>query len=69
MLISKVALTDTGIRIYDGDGSIQFPAHDALELAKWIRKTENYTALLEIMRREQARQKEREQEADHEPTT
>lgn len=59
MLISKVLLTDTGIRIVDADNSsIRITAHDALELAKWIRKTENYAALLEIMRREQARQKE-----------
>ena len=58
MFITSVTLTDTGIRIVDVDNSsIRLTAHDALDLAKWIRKTENYTALLEIMRREQAQQR------------
>lgn len=62
MLIGNVIPTDKGIRIYDVDNSsIDLTAEDALKLARWIRKTENYTALLEIMRREQARQKEQEE--------
>ena len=69
MRISDIIPTDTGIRIYGIDGPTPFihiTAEDALKLARWIRKAENYTALLEIMRREQARQKE--QEVNNEQT-
>ena len=58
MLIGRTTITDTGIRIFDVDGSsIDLTAEDALDLATWIRNMPHYMALLDILRRKQVREK------------
>jgi hypothetical protein len=60
MLIDRVEHTDTGIRIYDVDGSsIDVIAEDAFELSRWIRKPEHYQALYEAMRRADRKERQR----------
>lgn len=50
MLIGEIILTDSGIKIYDVDGSLQceLSADDALDLAVWL--AQKRAALLEIVR-------------------
>ncbi len=58
MLIGRTIITDTGIRIFDVDGSsIDIKAEDALDLATWIRHMSHYMALLDILRRKEVREK------------
>jgi hypothetical protein len=60
MLIDRVEHTDTGMRIYDVDGSsIDIIAEDAFELSRWIRTPEHYQALYEAMRRADKRERQR----------
>ena len=58
MLIGRTIITDTGIRIFDVDGSsIDITAEYALDLATWIRNMNHYMALLDILRRKEVREK------------
>ena len=52
MLIGNVTMTETGIRVYDLDGSsVTFTAQDAFDLSQWIGK--HFLELFEIIRREE----------------
>ncbi len=73
LLIGNVLPTDTGIRIFDVDGSsIRLTAEDALKLAQWIRKKDHYSLLLEKMRQQERTQRRQRNETPdvhelHEP--
>lgn len=50
MLIGNIIFTDTGIRIYDVDGSsVEMSAKDALKLSHEIRLPDNYQKLVDAM--------------------
>ncbi len=63
MLIGNIIFTDTGMRIYDVDGSyVEYSAKDALKLQHEIRLPDNYQKLVDAMWR--AEQKERQRRKD-----
>ncbi len=63
MLIGNVLLTESGIALYDMDGShVKVNAEQALDLEIWLKA--HHAALIEIMRRQQQKAQEKTMDTD-----
>ena len=60
MLIGRIEHTDTGLRLYDVDGSYEdIIAEDAFAISRWIRQHEHYQLLFDAMRRAERKERSR----------
>jgi hypothetical protein len=60
MLIGNIIFTDTGMLVYDVDGSyVEYSAKDALKLSHEIRLPDNYQKLVDAMWRADRKEHQR----------